>query len=381
MKSYEEINEKIKKGTGVVVTADEMTSLVREIGVKKASEKVDIVTTGTFGPMCSSGIIINFGQSDVPTKMENIILNDVPVYGGLASADAYIGATSRSLHNQKYGGAHVICDLVKKKKIKLEVQGFVTDCKPNKEIHGYIDINSVNECIMFNPRNSYQNYNAASNSSDKELFTYLGPLKKCCGNIAYSGAGQLSPLLNDPYLRTIGIGTKIFLGGAEGFVVWNGTQFNTEKPLSKQNIPLSPARTISVIGNLKDMDCNYLKPICIKGYGITLCVGLGIPIPILDEEMAYYTSIGDEDILTNVLDFASKNRERPVIQKVSYKELKSRKVNLNGKTIPTVSFSSIGIAKNIAHTLKSKIISREFCCTEFVQSLPSYSKPGSLTLI
>lgn len=381
MKSYEEINEKIKKGTGVVVTADEMTSLVKEIGTKKASEKVDIVTTGTFGPMCSSGVIINFGQSYLPTKMEKIILNDVPVYGGLASADAYIGATSRSLQNQKYGGAHVICDLIKKKKIKLDVQGFVTDCKPNKEIHGYIDIDSVNECIMFNPRNSYQNYNAASNSSDKELFTYLGPLKKNYGNIAYSGAGQLSPLLNDPYLRTIGIGTKIFLGGAEGFVAWNGTQFNTEKPLSKQNIPLSPARTISVIGNLKNMDCNYIKPIYIKGYGITLCVGLGIPIPILDEEMAYYTSISDENIFTNVLDFASEKRERPIMQRVSYKELKCHKVNLNNKVIPTVSFSNIRIAQNIAHTLKHKIISQEFCCTEFVQSLPSYSNTGPLTLV
>jgi uncharacterized protein (DUF39 family) len=54
-KSYEEINDRIRKGTAVVVTAEEMPGIVRSEGVREASKKIDVVTTGTYGIMCSSG--------------------------------------------------------------------------------------------------------------------------------------------------------------------------------------------------------------------------------------------------------------------------------------------------------------------------------------
>lgn len=76
-KTYEEINEKIKKGDAVVVTAEEMVKIVEEQGEKKAAKEIDVVTTGTFGAMCSSGAFLNFGHSDPPIKMEQLWLNDV----------------------------------------------------------------------------------------------------------------------------------------------------------------------------------------------------------------------------------------------------------------------------------------------------------------
>ena len=58
-----EINEKIKKGKAVVVTAEEIVGIVKEDGTKKAFDKVDVVTTGTFGPMGGSGAYLNLGHS------------------------------------------------------------------------------------------------------------------------------------------------------------------------------------------------------------------------------------------------------------------------------------------------------------------------------
>ena len=76
-KSYDEINEKIKTGKVVVVTAEEIIPMVEAEGPAKVLEKVDLVTTATFGPMCSSGAFLNFGHSDPPIRMTKVWLNDM----------------------------------------------------------------------------------------------------------------------------------------------------------------------------------------------------------------------------------------------------------------------------------------------------------------
>ena len=95
-KTIREINEKIKKGEAVVVTAEEIIDIVEDEGVEKAAQKVDVVTTGTFGPMCSSGAYFNIGHTKPKIKIGGgqAYLNDVPVYTGFAAVDVYIGATA-----------------------------------------------------------------------------------------------------------------------------------------------------------------------------------------------------------------------------------------------------------------------------------------------
>ncbi len=134
-KSFDEINEKIKCGKAVVVTAEEIIDIVAEKGVKQAAKEVDVVTTGTFGPMCSSGMFINFGHSEPPIRMTKVWLNDVLAYAGVAAVDAYIGATELSeTRGMEYGGDHVIEDLIAGKDIKLYAESYGTDCYPRKEI-------------------------------------------------------------------------------------------------------------------------------------------------------------------------------------------------------------------------------------------------------
>ena len=93
-KTIKEINEKIKKGNAVIVTAEEIIDIVSKEGLSGAAEKVDVVTTGTFGPMCSSGAYFNIGHSRPKIKIGggNVTLNDIPAYAGLAAVDIYIGA-------------------------------------------------------------------------------------------------------------------------------------------------------------------------------------------------------------------------------------------------------------------------------------------------
>jgi len=367
-KTIEEINEKIRNGKAVVLTAEQVSAMGKEMTHTEIAKKVDVVTTATFGPMCSSGAFINFGHTTPPMRMEKITLNSVPAYGGIAAVDAYIGATETAMPNDSYGGAHVIEDLIGGKDVLLQATAKGTDCYPRTEVKTLVNKNSINEFIMFNPRNAYQNYNVAVNSTSKLKFTYMGTLLPSFGNANFSTSGEMSPLLNDPELRTIGIGTRIFLGGATGYVAWNGTQFNTNKPLNEYGIPVGNASTLALIGDAKQMNTRFIKAAYFEKYGVTMFVGIGVPIPVIDEDMARSLSIRNFQIETNIIDYGSGNFE--ILGQTDYESLFSGEIYLNGKTIRTAPLSSIKVAREIADLLKEEITKGRFLLTEPVSLFP-----------
>ncbi|MDP4222946.1 MAG: homocysteine biosynthesis protein [Bacteroidota bacterium] len=361
-RTIDEINEKIRKGNVVVLSAEKVSAMGKELTPSEIAKKVDVVTTATFGPMCSSGVFINFGHTTPPMRLEKLTLNNVPAYGGVAAVDAYLGATETAMPHDKYGGGHVIEELIAGKDVLLQATAKGTDCYPRTEIKTLVNKKTINEFIMFNPRNAYQNYNIAVNSTPRIKFTYMGTLLPAFGNANFSTSGELSPLLNDPELRTIGIGTRIFLGGTTGYVAWNGTQFNTGKPLNEFGIPVGNAATIAVVGDAKLMSTQFIKAAYFEKYGVTLFVGIGIPIPVLDEDMARRVSIRNSQIETNIVDYGSGNFE--VLGQANYDTLFSGELQLNGKKIRTAPLSSVKVAREIADVLKKEISEGRFLLSE-----------------
>ena len=381
-KTVEQINQKIKQGNVVVLDAEEIIDYAEEHGAKKTAKDVDIVTTATFGPMCSSGAFLNFGHADPPIKMTKAWLNDVPAYAGMAAVDVYLGATEISeSEGIEYGGAHVIEELIQGKPVKLRATAYGTDCYPRKSIETYVTLDMLNQAYLYNPRNVYQNYDVATNSSNRTIYTYMGKLLPHFGSATYSSAGQLNPLLNDPYYRTIGIGTRIFIGGAIGYVAWHGTQHNPNQERLANGSTFGPGATLAVIGDLKKMNVSYLRAARFPGYGVTMFMGIGIPIPVIDEEMVQFLKIKDEEIYTNVYDYSVQRRNRPSYGKVSYKQLKSGHITVNGKKVQTGSISSYSKAKEIAQSLKSLISSKKFLLTQPVSPLPKDEKLGTLEIL
>ncbi len=382
-KTYAEINAKIKAGQAVVVTAEELIALVEEKGLTRAAREVDVVTTGTFSPMCSSGVFLNFGHSAPRMKMHRVWLNDVPAYTGIAAVDAYLGATEVPENDPlnrnhpgefRYGGGHVIQELVERKPIRLRATAYGTDCYPRRELETTITLDEINEAILFNPRNAYQNYNCAVNLSSRTIYTYMGVLKPNLGNAHYSTSGQLSPLLKDPHFQTIGIGTRIFLAGAVGYVAWHGTQHFPSIQKDESGRELGPAGgTLAVIGNLKQMNARWLRGTSYLGYGATLSVGIGVPIPILNEEIARHAAAKDSALYAPIVDYgeAYPNRIPGNLGYVSYAELKSGKITVLGKEVPTAPLSSYPLAREIAQILKVWIKEGKFLLAEPVQLLPS----------
>ncbi len=394
-KTFAEINAKIRAGKAVVLTAEELVQLVAEKGVGPAAKEVDVVTTGTFGPMCSSGAYFNFGHSAPRIKFHRVWLNGIPAATGFAAVDAFVGATALPEDDPlntnhpgefRYGGGHVIEDFVAGRPVRMKAAGYGTDCYPRRELETTVKLDDLNEAVLFNPRNAYQNYACAVNTGPRTLYTYMGVLKPGLGNAHYSTSGQLSPLLKDPYFRTIGIGTRIFLGGGTGYVVWNGTQHFPGIPALPEGAPPVPAGgTLAVLGDLKQMSPKWLRGTSMLGYGATLTVGIGIPVPILNEEICYYASRPDSDLYAPIIDYAEAypNRKPGTLGQVSYAALKSGVINLNDKQVLTAPVSSYHKAREISATLKQWLLEGKFLLGEPVQLLPGPDagiKPKSLEI-
>jgi uncharacterized protein (DUF39 family) len=375
MRTIAEINEKINRQKAVVLTAEELKARVAEVGVKKVTQEVDIVTTGTFEPMESSGAIINLGHTDPPIKIRRCWVDGVPAYTGFGAVDLYLGAscvvdTMDGEEVRERGGGHVIEDLIAGKPVHIRAQGQVTDCYPRASFETSITRDTINQFYLFNPRNLYQNFIVGVNGGDRPLHTYLGPLQPRLGNAVYSNPGAVSPLLNDPKLQIIGIGTRIFLGGGVGYVAWEGTQnFPLQKRLANQT-PIGPAATLALIGDAKQMDTRWVRGCYFKSYGSSLMLGVGVPIPLLNEQVVENCAVQDQDLVAPIVDFSIPRRVRPTFGLVSYAQLKSGRITIEGKTVRVAPLASLFLSRQVAIELKQWIQAGNFTLTEPVASIP-----------
>jgi uncharacterized protein (DUF39 family) len=381
MKTYEQINDRIESGSAVVLTADEIMDYVDKKGLAAAAAEVDVVTTATFGPMCSSGCFLNFGHSKPKIRMTEAWIQDVLVYTGIAAVDVYLGATQLRHGDPanmyypgefRYGGGHVIEDLIAGKTLQLFALSYGTDDYPLREIRTYFTIDDLNQAIMVNPRNCYQNYNVAVNSSDRTIFTYMGRLEPGQKNANYCSAGQLSPLLNDPFYETIGVGTRVWLGGAHGHVYAEGTQHAGACERTPDGVPTEGAGTLALTADMKQMKPEYVRGVSFPGYGVSLALGVGVPIPILNEDILRRTCVRDRDILAPVIDYSTDYPQKTgnVLAQVSYEQLRSGQIRLNGKTVEVGSLSSYYKALEIANLLADEIRRGDFHLSRPIAALP-----------
>ncbi|MEM6449178.1 MAG: homocysteine biosynthesis protein [Cyanobacteria bacterium P01_D01_bin.105] len=379
MRTLAEINDKIRQEKATVWTITEAKALIAEMGVAQAAKTVDVVTTGTFEPMEGSGAVINLGHTDPPIKIVECRLDGVLAYAGFGAVDLYIGAgqvavSGRDGEMEERGGGHVISDLIADRPVTLTAKGQVTDCYPRASLDTTITRDRINQFYLFNPRNLYQNFIVGVNGGDRPLSTYLGPLQPNLGNAVYANSGALSPLLNDPELNTIGIGTKVLLGGGEGYIAWEGTQhFPLQRRLPNQ-APIGPAATLALIGDAKKMDAHWVRGCYFKGYGPSMMLGVGVPIPILNEDVLARCAVEDKDLVAPVIDFSIPRRVRPTFGLVSYAQLKSGKIVLDGKRVRTAPLSSLYLAQQVALDLKQRIEDGEFELSEAIAPLPTSTK-------
>lgn len=369
-----QINDKIRQRQAQVCTVKELKARVAEQGVQAVAKTVDVITTGTFEPMESTGAVLNLGHTDPPIKLRQCWLDGVPAYTGLGAVDVYLGATMPAEtvdgELEERGGGHVLEKLIAGKPVQLRAIGQVTDCYPRPGLETTISRDTINQFYLSNPRNLYQNFVVGVNGSDRLLHTYLGPLHPHLGNAVYAHPGALSPLLNDPDLDLIGIGTKIFLGGGVGYITGEGTQHFPSQRRLENRTPIGPAATIAVTGDAKQMHPDWVRGCYFKQYGPSVMLGVGIPLPVLDEAVVARCAVSDAEIVAPVMDFSIPRRIRPTFGLVTYEQLKQGQIQIEGQTVRTAPLASFYRADQVAELLKRWIVAGEFTLTAAVASLP-----------
>ena len=121
------------------------------------------------------------------------------------------------------------------------------------------------------------------------------------------------------------------------------------------------------------MSAEWLRAVSFAGYGVTLSVAVGVPIPILDEDMVRSVSVSDAQIKAPVVDYGGYypfGKGKAKLGEVTYEELKSGSVHINNQKVPTGSFSSYALARKVAHHLKQRIQEGNFLLTQFQAPLP-----------
>ncbi|MFX0101503.1 MAG: homocysteine biosynthesis protein, partial [Candidatus Hodarchaeota archaeon] len=127
-----------------------------------------------------------------------------------------------------------------------------------------------------------------------------------------------------------------------------------------QHNPGSKFGTLFLKGDLKKMNSEYLKGAIFSRYGTTVYIGVGVPIPILNEKIAKNCAIKDSEIITEVIDYGVPRRDKPMLGKTSYEELKSGTITINEKKVRVKPLSSFKKALEISNILRDWITDGKF---------------------
>ena len=304
-KEFSETLEKIERGEAVVLTAEEVSRLVEEKD-RSSLEEVDVVTTATRAVMSGTYAILSFPVAEPGSfqRAKNVWLNGISAQVGpcpnenLGVLDMVIFGTAHSRDRPDYGGGHLFRDLVERKTIRVKVQ---TD--EGGLLQTEVGLEDMPQARMYGSRHAFKNYSAFVNPGSrpvKTIFHARGFETRCQG-ATFSGCGRINPLKNDPLLETIGIGTRILLNGAEGYVLGTGTRSSRDKP------------NLSDFADMHHMTAEYMGGF-ITGLGPECICSLAVPIPVTSSTILEEIARRDREIALPVNDINT----RTVIGQANY---------------------------------------------------------------
>lgn len=298
-RTLSQIKDKIDKGEATVLTAEEVSRLVKE-GNKPGFDDVDVVTTGTCGIMSGTAAVLHIkvGEPGSFKKASKILLNGVPGFPGpcpnewLGTVDLIVYGTSHSIYDDDYGGGFLFQDIIKGNEIKVKMES-----TNGETIETIATIDDMGTAQMVGTRLAFKNYTAFVNPSEESVASIFnavnmeGPYK----GLSFSGCGELNPLQNDPHMRNIKEGVRVLLCGSVGIVLGQGTRSSQEKP------------NLMISADMRQMD-----PLYVGGYktadGPEVFNSVAAAIPILNEDILKDTLITNKEIKLPVADIRGRHQ-------------------------------------------------------------------------
>jgi len=291
-RSIPEINERIKRGDVVVLTAEEFKKEVREGATEDVLREVDVVTTATCGLMSGTAAIFSLevAQRGEFERVLRAWFNGVPAFPGpcpnerLGVLDAIVFGTAHSEADEKYGGGHLFQDLVAGKAVEVEFEAR-TASGGKARFRRTATLEEFNFARLFTTRSAFRNYMCFVNPSAETVRTIfsVSGLRGPFVEASVCGCGELNPLENDPEMRVIRVGSRILVNAATGFVVGEGTRSTPER------------RNISVVADMKGMDAEFMGGF-VTSAGTECITSIAVPIPVLNDAILECLKVLDDAI-------------------------------------------------------------------------------------
>lgn len=376
-KTCAEINEKIKSGKAQVLTAQEAKVLIKEKGLQYFTNNIDIVTFASFEMHTNALIYLSFGQTDPLIYFSEVYINNVPAYP-TGPTDIALSCVAFSEENPEYGGAHVLEGLIKGKDIHLKATGRNLEVFTNKEFETWFNLKNLNHGKLFLNQAIIQNNIVATNSGEKDINSPMGTLIGKLENSTFNSSSYLNPLMNDPYANLIGMGTKIWIAGTAGLIVGHGSHHNPLQKRNEHGLPIGQGIILSAVADIESMNSKWIRGGFIKSYGPVLYIGIGVPLPVLNEEAAKYISVTDDKIHSTIVDFSIPRRTKPTFGQCTYSELRTSTVIINKKPTLSAPLSSMAMAIEICNELKDTILQKNFLLSEKILPVDLNTEPKKL---
>jgi putative methanogenesis marker 16 metalloprotein len=297
MRPFSEILEHVDHGEAIVMTAQEVCDLVIS-GESEELEDVDVVTTATRAIMSGTYAVLSFPVAPPHTflKARSVWMNGIPAQVGpcpnenLGVLDLVVFGTAHSRDSPEYGGGHLFRDLVEGRPVQVEVETDTGRCFETE-----VDLDHMPYARLNGSRHAFKNYSAFVNPSDTPVFTifHARGFEPRCGGATFSGCGQINPVKNDPLLESIGIGTRVLLNGAEGFVTGTGTRSSSHRP------------NLSGFGDMHLMNPEYMGGFRTSAGPECIC-SWAVPIPVTTSKILKEIARLDRDISLPIMDVISR---------------------------------------------------------------------------
>lgn len=307
-KKFSEIQEKIDQGEVVILTAQEICDQVRK-GEKIEVGDVDVVTTATSALMSGTYAVFSFkvAEPDTFIKAQKVWINHIPAQVGpcpnerIGILDLIVFGTEPSIKDPDYGGGDLFKDLVSGRQVQVEIETI-----DGQHLSSAVTLKEIPHAMLHASRNAFKNYLAFVNPGKASISTIFHS-EMMRGNfeeMTFCGCGELNPLENDPELKTIGVGTKVLINGAEGFVTGAGTRSSAGKP------------NLTGFADMHEMDPEFMGGFK-TSHGPDIITTWAVPIPVLDKNILANILKTDEQIPLRVVDV----RNRKPIFEVSYHDV------------------------------------------------------------
>ncbi len=304
-RTYSEINQKISKGTAVILTVQELIEKLED-GEKVRFEDVDVITTATKALMSGIAGIFSFRLTPPKKirKFTKVSLNGITAFPGpcpnefLGIVDLILYGTNHSTTIKNYSGGMLFRDLVEGKTIKVCAEG-----ENGERLEREITLDDMQFARMMGTRQAIKNYFAMLNPSQDPVDTIFSvlPLAGHKKQLTFSGCGALNPFQNDPDADVLGVGTKILVNGGEGIIFGPGTRNDKLKP------------NMQTIADFKGMKPEYMGAFK-TSYGLENICSIAVPIPILNENVLNQIIKSDNEVPLVILNVVGRNK----IGQISY---------------------------------------------------------------